>query len=47
MGFVFQDFNLVYHLTVLENVCFGPLRVNKKSKEEARMIALEEIKRVG
>jgi ABC-type polar amino acid transport system ATPase subunit len=47
MGFVFQDFNLFTHLTVLENVCFGPLRVNKKSKEEARQIALEEIKRVG
>jgi len=47
MGFVFQDFNLFTHLTVLENVCFGPLRVNKKSKEEARQIALEEIERVG
>jgi ABC-type polar amino acid transport system ATPase subunit len=47
MGFVFQDFNLFTHLTVLENVSFGPLRVNKKSKEEARQIALEEIKRVG
>ncbi len=47
LGFVFQDFNLFTHLTVLENVCFGPLRVNKKSKEESRQIALEEIERVG
>jgi len=47
MGFVFQDFNLFTHLTVLENVCFGPLRVNKVSKSEARQIALEEIRRVG
>jgi len=47
MGFVFQDFNLFTHLTVLDNVRFGPLRVNRKSKEEATRIALEEIERVG
>ena len=47
MGFVFQDFNLFTHLTVLDNVRFGPLRVNLKSKKEATRIALEEIERVG
>lgn len=47
MGFVFQDFNLFTHLTVLDNVRFGPLRVNGKSKKEATDIALEEIERVG
>ncbi len=47
MGFVFQDFNLFIHLTVLDNVRFGPLRINRKSKKEATRIAMEEIERVG
>ncbi|ACN14514.1 GlnQ2 [Desulforapulum autotrophicum HRM2] len=47
MGFVFQDFNLFTHLTILENVMFGPLRVRKLSKNEARQIAMEEIRKVG
>jgi ABC-type polar amino acid transport system ATPase subunit len=47
MGFVFQNFNLFTHLTVLDNVRFGPLRVNRKSKREATRIATEEIERVG
>lgn len=47
MGFVFQDFNLFTHLTILENVMFGPLRVRRLSKDKARQIATEEIKKVG
>jgi ABC-type polar amino acid transport system ATPase subunit len=47
MGFVFQDFNLFTHLTILDNVMFGPLRVRKWSKEKAREIAMAEIKKVG
>jgi ABC-type polar amino acid transport system ATPase subunit len=47
MGFVFQDFNLFTHLTVLDNVRFGPLRVHRKSPKEATRIAREEIERVG
>ncbi|MCG8553168.1 MAG: amino acid ABC transporter ATP-binding protein [Desulfobacterales bacterium] len=47
MGFVFQDFNLFTHLTVLDNVMFGPLRVRRKSKSESRKIAIAEIERVG
>lgn len=47
MGFVFQDFNLFTHLTILDNVMFGPLRVRGQSKQEAEEIAMEEIKRVG
>lgn len=46
MGFVFQDFNLFTHLTILENVMFGPLRVRRWSKDKARQIATEEIKKV-
>lgn len=47
MGFVFQDFNLFTHLSILENVMFGPLRVRGLSKDEARQIAMEEIRKVG
>jgi len=47
MGFVFQDFNLFTHLTILENVMFGPLRVRRCSKEKAQQIAMAEIKQVG
>lgn len=47
MGFVFQDFNLFTHLTILENVMFGPLRVRRWSKDKARQIATAEIKTVG
>lgn len=47
MGFVFQDFNLFTHLSILENVMFGPLRVRGWSKKEALQIATSEIKKVG
>jgi polar amino acid transport system ATP-binding protein len=47
MGFVFQDFNLFTHLTILDNVMFGPLRVRRWSKDKARQIATAEIKKVG
>lgn len=35
-GMVFQQFHLFPHLTALENVMFGPLRVRKQSKAAAR-----------
>jgi len=47
IGFVFQNFNLITHLNVLENVSFGPLRVKGKSKKESNDIAMEELKKVG
>ncbi len=46
-GMVFQQFNLFERKTALENVEEGLLVVQKKSKEEAREIALEELRRVG
>src|ERR671918_3013090 len=36
MGMVFQRFNLWPHLTALDNVMLGPLRVLKKSAAEAQ-----------
>ena len=47
LGFVFQDFNLFTHLTVLDNVCFGPLRVKRVKKKEATEMAMRELERVG
>ncbi len=47
MGMVFQQFNLFPHMTILDNMTIGPVRLLKKSKEEARKKALELLKRVG
>ena len=46
-GMVFQSFNLFERKTALENVEEGLIVVQKKSKEEAKKIALEELSRVG
>ncbi len=40
-GMVFQQFYLFPHLTALENVMFGPLRVRGANKEEAEKLARE------
>src|SRR5205823_12961583 len=41
IGMVFQHFNLFPHMTALENVALGPIRVAKVSREEARKRARE------
>ena len=41
-GMVFQQFYLFPHLTALENVMFGPLRVRGANKEEAEKLAKED-----
>ncbi|MGB9861425.1 MAG: amino acid ABC transporter ATP-binding protein [Candidatus Bipolaricaulaceae bacterium] len=47
IGFVFQDFNLFTHLTALDNVRLGLIRVKGMSKKEATARAMEELARVG
>ncbi len=47
MGMVFQSFNLYDHLTVLENLTIGPVRLKKKSTKEAGSRAMELLKLVG
>ena len=47
MGMVFQSFNLFDHLSVLENVCIGPIKLLGKSKLEAAQRGLKLLKMVG
>lgn len=47
MGMVFQQFNLFPHLTILRNMTLAPMKLLKKSKEEAEAKAMELLKRVG
>lgn len=47
VGMIFQDFNLFDHLTALENVTIGLVRVKGVDKREARERALSELERVG
>lgn len=47
IGFVFQDFNLFTHLTALDNVRLGLLKVKRLDKKKATEIALAELARVG
>ncbi|MCI7076352.1 amino acid ABC transporter ATP-binding protein [Campylobacter sp.] len=47
MGIVFQHFNLFEHLSVLENLCIAPIKLLKKSKEQAKKEAMELLNQVG
>ena len=47
VGMVFQQFNLFGHLSVLDNVTIAQKLVRKRSKEEAREIAMQQLTRVG
>ena len=47
MGMVFQQFNLFPHMTVLRNLTLAPMKLLKKSKEEAEKRAMELLERVG
>jgi len=47
LGMVFQQFNLWTHMTVLENVMEGPLRVLRQPPEQVRDRAEKLLRRVG
>ena len=46
VGMVCQQFNLFPHLTVLENLTIGPIKVRKIAKQEAEEIARKYLDRV-
>jgi glutamate transport system ATP-binding protein len=47
VGMVFQSFNLFAHLTILENVTLGPIKVRKMKKADAEREAKVLLDRVG
>lgn len=47
MGMVFQQFNLFPHMTVLQNMIIGPIKLLKKSRKEAEKTAMELLEQVG
>jgi len=47
IGFVFQDFNLFHHLTVLNNVMIGLVKVRKLKKHQAYKKAVDALSTVG
>lgn len=47
MGMVFQHFNLFPNMTVLKNMTIAPMKLLKKSKEEAEAKAMSLLKTVG
>ena len=46
VGMVFQSFNLFPHLTVLDNLCLGPVWVKKMPRAEAEKAARKYLERV-
>ena len=47
MGMVFQQFNLFPHMTVMKNLTLAPMKLLKKTKEQAEEKAIELLKKVG
>jgi polar amino acid transport system ATP-binding protein len=47
IGFVFQQFNLFPHLTVIENCTLAPVRLKRMSLQEAKAFAMSLLERVG
>ncbi len=47
MGMVFQHFNLFPHKTILQNITLAPVKLLKKSREEAERRATELLRLVG
>ncbi len=47
IGMVFQHFNLFPHMSVIDNITYAPVELNKMSKREAKKVAMELLEKVG
>ena len=47
MGMVFQSFNLFEHMTVIENVMYGPVSIKKEDRQTAYSRGMKLLRRVG
>ena len=47
VGMVFQQFNLFPHMTAMENVTLGPIKVRKMPKKKAQDLGVELLRKVG
>jgi glutamate/aspartate transport system ATP-binding protein len=47
IGMVFQRFELYPHMTVMNTITLAPIKVKKKSRQEAEKKAMELLERVG
>ena len=47
VGFVFQQFNLYPHLSVVNNITLAPIKIRKTPKKEAQEQAMQLLTRVG
>lgn len=47
IGFVFQQFNLYPHLSVMRNITLAPIKIRKMGKNEAEGQAMALLERVG
>lgn len=47
IGFVFQQFNLYPHMTALQNITLAPVNVRKTKADEAEVLGMQLLKKVG
>lgn len=47
IGMVFQSYDLFPHMSVMDNILLGPIKVQKRDRKEAESQALTLLKRVG
>lgn len=47
MGMVFQQFNLFPHMDIMKNMTLGPVKLQKKSQQQAEKEAMDLLERVG
>jgi polar amino acid transport system ATP-binding protein len=47
IGFVFQQFHLYPHMTVMQNIMLAPVNVKKLTKSQAEKITMEKLVQVG